>query len=126
MVLVRLAHVDQGQHHENERLQQDDRMWKIAHAVPVIRCIMMPYAVAVPPRPAIRKKISSPAYMFPNSRMPCESVRPRYSTMFMQRFADAEEQRGDPGQRIQVSVGHAERRVTSSCSQPPSPLILTL
>ena len=59
-------------------------------------------------------KISSPAYMLPNSRMPCETVLATNSIICIAKFT---------GYRNHLSPKGAEN---SSCTQPPKPLILTL
>ena len=61
------------------------RMWKIAQTVPATMCssdsAMPPTDSAkAPPSIAMSRKISSPAYMLPNSRMPCETVLDTNST----------------------------------------------
>jgi hypothetical protein len=75
----------------------------------------MPTAVKkAPPIRAISRKISSPAYMLPNSRMPCETVLATNSIICIRKLT---------GYRNHLSPKGAEN---SSWIQPPAPLILTL
>src|SRR6478609_4896534 len=95
------------------------RMWKIAQAEPAMMWPMarpMPLALAekAPPIRALSRKISSPAYMLPNSRMPCETVLAMNSMICIAKLNGH-------------SAGWAPKgAVNSSCTQPPRPLILTL
>ena len=91
------------------------RMWKIAHTVPATMCssdsAMPPTDSAkAPPSIAISRKISSPAYMLPNSRMPCETVLDTYSTSCIADVGQRQERKADPGQRIGGDLDGAERR----------------
>ena len=47
---------------------------------------------AAPPMRAISMNTSSPAYMLPNNRMPCETVLATYSMICMSRLDDAQDQ----------------------------------
>ena len=94
-------------------------MWKMAHTLPAMMWPMarpMPVALRVkaPPISAISMKISSPAYILPNSRMPCETVLATNSMICIAKFT---------GYRNHLSPKGAEN---SSWIQPPAPLILML
>src|SRR3954471_23417173 len=95
------------------------RMWKIAHAVPAMmwptaRPLPVALSEKAPPMRAISRKISSPAYMLPNSRMPCDTVLAMNSIICIRKLNGH-------------SSGCAPKgAVNSSCSQPPRPLIFTL
>ena len=69
-----------------------------------------------PPISAISRKISSPAYMLPNSRMPCETVLATNSIICIAKLNGQQ-------QRPVVAPNGA---VNSSWAQPPTPLILML
>ena len=70
-------------------------MWNIAQAEPAITLPTKPsmykskLKVHILPRSAINKKISSPAYMLPNSRIPKETPLATYSIMFKTKFTGA-------------------------------------
>ncbi|MNF08225.1 hypothetical protein D3C80_2085930 [compost metagenome] len=71
-------------------------------------------AAMAPPMRAMSMKTSSPAYMLPNNRMPCETVLARYSMTCISRLTGH-------------SRGWAPKgAVISSWPQPPRPLTLTL
>ena len=76
----------------------------------------MPVAdsVQAPPISAISRKISSPAYMLPNNRMPCETVLATNSTICIAKL------KGYSAQWLPNGA------VKSSWTQPPRPLILML
>ena len=91
----------------------------MAHTVPAKMCRPasakpVSDSVKAPPSSAMSRKISSPAYMLPNSRMPCETVLATNSTICIAKL------NGYSAQWLPNGAAN------SSWIQPPRPLILTL
>src|SRR5450432_4246028 len=86
----------------------------MAHTVPATICKPASAkppsdSVNAPPSRAISRKISSPAYMLPNSRMPCDTVLDTNSTSCID-VGDRQQHKADPGERIGRQLDGAERR----------------
>ena len=96
------------------------KMWKIAHAAPAITCPTRPrrlgstLKVQILPRRAINMNINSPAYIFPKSRIPKETVLATYSIKFNNKLKGAKYHFAQKGADI------------NSCAKPPTPLIFIL
>ena len=88
--------------------------WPMARPMPV------PVKAKAPPIRAISMKISSPAYMLPNNRRPCESVLEANSMICIAKLTMPSTK------AISGFLLVPNGAVTSSCAQPPRPLILTL
>ena len=96
------------------------KMWKMAQADPAITWPTNPNRdksrlnVQTLPSNAINKKTSSPAYIFPKSRIPKETPFAKYSIMFNAKLKGAKYHFAPNGAEI------------NSCKKPPKPLILKL
>ena len=92
----------------------------MAQADPAMTCPTRPsmlrsrLKVQILPSNAMSKKMSSPAYMLPNNRMPKETPLAMYSMMFSTKLN---------GAKYHFAPNGADR---SSCTNPPRPFTLKL